>query len=257
MFPVIQIGPLALQAPGLFILAGIWLGVTLVERLARRQQIDANPVINLILISLVTGVLGARLAFIARYPAPFMSNPLNALALSPQMLDTAGGLGAGFIAGLIYGQRKKLQLWDLLDILTPGLAVMMVAIGFNHLASGSHYGVTTDLPWALDLWGAKRHPSQVYEILAAALVFGLVLWIVTKDHLTNPVEGTLFWGFLAVSAINRLFLEHYQAISPVILTRFRLPQIVAWLILAISLLWIGKHLHRITIIVQNKAGDHG
>jgi prolipoprotein diacylglyceryltransferase len=257
MFPVVQVGPLALQTPGLFILAAIWIGVILAEKQARRQQIDANQVSNLILFSLVAGVLGARLAFIARYPAPFISNPLTALALNPQMLDSVGGLGAGFIAGLIYGQRKKMLLWEILDVLTPGLAFVMVSIGFNHLASGNAYGVPANLPWALDLWGVKRHPSQVYEILAAALVLGLVLWIVQKDRLTLAVKGTLFWGFIAFSAMNRLFLEHFQASSPIIFARFRLPQVIAWLILAISLLWIGNHLHRKTIVVENTAGDHG
>ena len=257
MFPDVQIGPLALQTPGLFILAGIWIGIVLAEKQAKRQKIDANLLNNLILLSLVAGVLGARLTFIAQYPTPFISNPLNAFALNPQMLDTAGGLGTGLIVGLIYGQRKKLRLWEIMDILTPGLAVIMVSIGFSHLASGNAYGMPSILPWALDLWGAQRHPSQVYEILTTFLILSLVLWTIQKDWLSLHIKGTLFWGFVAMSALNHLFLEHFRADSPLIFNRYRLPQIVAWLILAISLLWIGTHLHEKNISLDKTAGNHG
>ena len=36
MFPVLQIGPLALQTPGLLILIGIWVGLSVMERFASR-----------------------------------------------------------------------------------------------------------------------------------------------------------------------------------------------------------------------------
>jgi prolipoprotein diacylglyceryltransferase len=44
MFPVLQIGPLALPVPGLTMLAGVWIGLWLVEKEAARLQLDPEAV---------------------------------------------------------------------------------------------------------------------------------------------------------------------------------------------------------------------
>ena len=36
MFPILQLGPLALQVPGLLLLVGLWIGTLVVEREAVR-----------------------------------------------------------------------------------------------------------------------------------------------------------------------------------------------------------------------------
>ena len=56
MFPILQIGPLALQTPGLFIIIGIWLGLSTSERFASRFHIDPNQLYNLVLVSLLAGI---------------------------------------------------------------------------------------------------------------------------------------------------------------------------------------------------------
>ena len=50
MFPVFQIGPFAVQAPGLIILLGIWVGLTQTEKYANRFHVNPNLLSNLILI---------------------------------------------------------------------------------------------------------------------------------------------------------------------------------------------------------------
>ena len=37
MFPILQIGPLAIQVPGLVIIAGLWFGLTLSEHRAKKH----------------------------------------------------------------------------------------------------------------------------------------------------------------------------------------------------------------------------
>ena len=62
MFPVLQIGPLALPVPGLALLIGVWIGLWLAEIEAARLGIGPETVYNLAFIGLVAGLLGARLA---------------------------------------------------------------------------------------------------------------------------------------------------------------------------------------------------
>lgn len=238
MLPILQIGPLAVQTPGLILLAGLWLGLTLAERFAGQRNLHPNYLYNLVFSALAAGLVGARLTYALRYPQAFLQNPASLLTLNPGLLDLWGGITAGLATALFYGQRKKLQLLPTLDALTPALAIFNLALGLANLASGRGFGAPADLPWAIVLWGARRHPSQIYESLAAGLVLGL-LWPGWRYiRLLRP--GVLFLTFLALSATARLFLETFRGDSLLVFGGLRSAQLFAWLILAAALWGLGR-----------------
>ena len=241
MFPVLQIGPLAIQTPGLILIAGIWIGLNLAERQAARYGLNAELLDNLVLISLVSSILGARIGYVIQYPSIFFESPLSILSFNPGLLDPWTGLAFAAFAAFIYGQRKQMVVWPTLDALAPGIAVAAIALGFSHLASGAAFGMPTDLPWAISLWGAKRHPSQIYEILAAGIIL-ILFWpekgLVFKRISKKP--GVYFLSIVAVSAFTRLFLEAFRGDSRLILAGIRQPQVMAWLILATTFFALGR-----------------
>lgn len=237
MLPVVNIGPLALQTPGLALLIGLWLGLGLAEKYSARRGVPPNLLYNLAFVALTSGVIGARLAYLIRYPEAFASSPLSLLSLNPGLLDPSGGLAVGAIGGVIYAQHKKMALWPTLDALTPFLAVMAVALGVSHLASGAAFGAAAQIPWAMELWGARRHPSQVYEILAAAAILA-VLWPGRWSE--KEPAGRYFLWFVALSAAARLFLEGFRGDSLLLAGGWRAAQAAAWLLLAASLWGIKR-----------------
>jgi len=236
MLPVLNIGPLALQTPGLVMLIGLWLGLSLAEKFSAKRGVSPNMLYNLAFITLVMGVIGARLAYLFRYPEAFANSPLSLISLNPGLLDPVGGLAAGLISGAIYAQRKKMALWPTLDALTPLLAVMAIALGLSHLASGAAFGATTQVPWGIELWGAKRHPSQIYEVMAAVAIL-LILWPGNWGH--KEPAGRYFLLFVMLSALAQLILEAFRGDSLLLPGGWRTVQIRAWLLLAASL-W-GLH----------------
>jgi prolipoprotein diacylglyceryltransferase len=240
MLPVLNVGPLAIQFPGLVLIAGLWLGLSLAERYASRRGVQASALYNLVFVALIAGVIGARLAYVARYPEAFRGNPLSLVSLNPGLLDIWGGLAVGVIAALVYGQRKGLALWTTLDALTPALAALAIALHLSHLASGAAFGAPTDLPWGIELWGARRHPAQIYATLGASLILAY-LWPSRKRAW---VPGVYFLTFLALSAAARLFLEAFRGDSALLPNGFRAAQVIAWLALAASL-WAIQRLGRV------------
>jgi phosphatidylglycerol:prolipoprotein diacylglycerol transferase len=229
MLPTLPIGPLVIPVPQFSLLLAFWFGLSLAEKLATRRNISAEGLYNLVFTGLVAGLLGARIGYVLQYPSAFIQSPLSLFSLNPGMFDAFSGSAMVLLGMIIYGQRNKLPFWETLDILTPMLAVMAVGLAISHIASGEAFGSETNLPWAINLWGAKRHPSQFYELVAAAIILGLVI-IRFKSIISRA--GNLFFVFVALTAAARLFLEGFHGDSFTILGGVRIAQILAWIILA-------------------------
>ena len=165
MLPILHIGPLAIQVPGLVLLLGLWLGLSLTERYAPRYGMESKIIYNLVIISILAGVVGARLFYVARFPDAFLSKPASIISLNPSLLDLWGGVFIASMVALIYGRRKGLSFWSTLNALTPAMAVFSVALALAHFSSGSHFGMSTNLPWGFELWGFYRHRHKSMNLL--------------------------------------------------------------------------------------------
>ena len=95
MLPILHLGPLAIQTPGLVVLIGVWLGLWLVEKQAAYFKIDSNILSNLVFIGLEVGVIGARIAYIIHYSFAFRSNLTSIFSLNLSLFDP----GWGFLIG--------------------------------------------------------------------------------------------------------------------------------------------------------------
>ncbi len=230
MFPVIHVGPLAIQAAGLFLILAAYLGIALSSRYATRAGVPAERLETLIMSGLIGYLVGGRLIFALTHWSVFQASPLDLISLNPSLFDATGGVAVAILAAWLYGQRAGLTLWPALDGITPFLATMMVGLSLAHLADGSAFGRESHLPWAIELHGTMRHPSQVYELLAAlAILIGVAL------RRSSAAAGQRFWMFVAWSAGARLFLEAFRGDSTLILGGMRLEQGIAWGVLAVAL----------------------
>ncbi len=229
MMPVLNVGPLAIQLPGLILLVGIWIGLSRIEAFARRRSMNADRINSLVFYALLAGILGARLGYVAQNLPVFIQRPLDAFALSPQMLDAASGLAAMILTGLIYGQRKRLNGWQTLDALAPGLAVILMAFALMNLSSGNGLGVPARLPWSIYLFEDWRHPTQVYDLI---LAFGIWRVIESNPRDVTLPDGARFLTFAALSAAARIGVDAFRAENVLSgLGGVRITQVAAWLIL--------------------------
>lgn len=233
MLPVLQIWRLALPAAPLAIMLGAWLAAWLAEREATRLSLPADTISTLALVLLAGWLLGARLGYAAQFAATYAADPLSLLSPNPATLDARSGLLVAVLAGLAFGWRRGLPLWPTLDALAPGLAALLLALGVAHLASGDAFGAPAELPWSITLWGARRHPTQLYEIAAALIV--LAAWWRLRRRL--PFAGAAFLLVLGSAASARLLLEAFRGDSWLLAGGLRGAQLVALgLLLAVLLL---------------------
>ncbi len=236
MLPLLQMGPFAVRVPGLILLVGIWVGLHLADRAAPRRGIPTEHIDGLVFTGLVAGLVGARIWYVVRYLDAYVGDPLAMISLNPATLAVWEGAATGAVAAWVYGQRKGLPFWETLDAPAPGLAVFMAFLSLANLASGNAFGAPADVPWAIELWGQARHPTQLYNLAVSLAVLGAV-WRLGRVK-TFPGFLGLTWLLLASS--SQLFLEAFRGDSTIVLGVLRQGQLISMLLVTTSL--IGLHL---------------
>ena len=238
MFPIINLGPLAIQSSGFLLLLSFFIGIWLIGRFSKNLGTNGDVIENSLLAGLLSGILGARIGFLLQNPAIFLDNPVTLISLTPSMLNPSFGILVGVIAMVIIAQKKHLPLWPTLDTLSPLIIFIFAGIHLANYANGNSFGLPTTLPWGIQLWNEIRHPVQIY-----ALVMGLVLliWLIFKTRTLN-ITGFLRSGVLilivtASLGFITLFTRAFVA-RKILLGRFDLVQVSGLVVLALSLLGI-------------------
>lgn len=214
----------------ILVVIALWIGLWLAEKRSERHDITVADLNNLTFYPLTGFLLGGRLFFAVENLSAFSRNPASLFSLNMDLFDPYGGMLVAILVAWAYSYRRSLSIWSALDAMTPIFAATAVGIAFSHLATGDAFGKEASLPWSVRLWGAARHPSQVYEILAAIVILG-ILWYL--ELALRP--GGYFLVFSILTSGFRVFLEAFRGDSTLIAGGLRLEQVLAWCILAVSL----------------------
>jgi phosphatidylglycerol---prolipoprotein diacylglyceryl transferase len=233
MFPVIHLGPLTIQARGLILLAAFWLAAEAAERGAKRLGVRGDVVYSLAFIAAIAGLIGARLGYVLEHWAAYQSDLIAIVALNFNTLSPLAGVVTGVVAAYLYARRKGVANRRLLDALTPGFIVFAAGLALADLASGDAYGAPSSLPWAIELWGAARHPTQIYQLIA----IGVIAVIVLKAD--RPFDGARFGLFVALYAGSHLFIEAFRGDSETI-AGVRTAQLWSLIIMLSALIVLRK-----------------
>jgi phosphatidylglycerol:prolipoprotein diacylglycerol transferase len=244
MFPVINVGPAAIQAPGLILMVGFWLSLSLASRRAMAEGVPENAVYNAGFAGVLFGLVGARLGYVAQHWSAYQNDLSGALALSTEALSTEIGLMVGIGTGALYLYRHRISVPALLDVLAPAIALFLAFVSLANLSSGSGYGSTTRLPWAIELWGARRHPTQIYELLAGIGTLAVLWWSIRR----KPFAGFLFLLLLLLYGSARLFLDAFRADPWILAGGFRGIQVVSLAMVLLSLWLMGRQVARVSSV---------
>lgn len=215
----------------ILLVAAAWVGIALADQRARRLTGSDKALDALIGSMTLAFLLGGRVIFIVAHLQAFLASPASVFSLNTSLFDVWGGFLCATLAAALTIQRKRLAAWATLDLLVPFLACLEIGLSLSYLASGAAFGRETNLPWAIYLWGAWRHPTQIYELVAGGVTLAVV-WFCRGRTRT----GSLFLLWVALAAASRLLIEGFRGDSALILGGLRLAQVLAWVILACALL---------------------
>ena len=157
---------LTVKSYGLMMVIGFLAAVSLIRRLSRNITPDPQLITNAALYSLIAGVVGARLFYVAHYFEMFRDDPLSVFAIWQGGLELLGGVVLAITVIIFYLRYHKLPVRRYLDILAIGLMLALVFGRIGCFLNGCCFGKPTDLPWAVRFpYGSLSYHSQTSEDL--------------------------------------------------------------------------------------------
>jgi len=202
-----QLGPIPISAFGVFLLLAFLAAIALARRTAHKQLgLDPTAIVDLSLYAVVAGIIGGRIGFILVNLGQFAEDPSRMLTIwRDGGLVYYGGLLGGFLLARLYTKAWPASFGALLDAFAAPLILGYGIAMIGALLHGLFQGRATDVPWAVELFLERRHPTQLY--LAAASLAILSILRAQRAHALAP--GTLFVLAIFLQAIARFAVDFF------------------------------------------------
>ena len=212
-----QVGPFAVRWYSIMISLAIIAAIVLAFIEAKRRGEVQDHILNIALIVVPLGIIGARLYHVIDEWGFYSQNP--ALIFGGRGLGIIGAVIGGVIGLFIYTRWKKLSTLRWLDITAPSL-ILAQAIGrWGNFFNQELYGYPTNLPWAIYIDPANRlpgyegfshfHPMFLYESLWNFLGCFLLLFLGRKLG-KRLFDGDIFLIYIIHYSVGRFFLEWFK-----------------------------------------------
>jgi prolipoprotein diacylglyceryl transferase len=221
-------------------LVGLLLAYLVVKRLYKEQKIKDELFDPLFIYCFIGILVGARLGHCIFYQPDYFLTSFNGFVemflpihIMPdgswKMTGYAGLASHGGTFGLmlalwLYCKKTKLSLWTVLDNIAIATGTTACFIRLGNLMNSEIIGRATDVPWAFIFERVDqlpRHPGQLYEAIAYALLF-IILWIIYKRSTQHPAPSTQhpqvgtgwYFGFCLTYIFTfRFFIEYTKEIQ--------------------------------------------
>ena len=234
---VFSIGSYSMRWYSLMWLIGLALAYLMVRWLYQKQNIPNEKFEPLFIYCFMGILVGARLGHCIFYqPDYFLTSwkgvvemflPIKIEATGGwhmtgyQGLASHGGTLGLIITLLLYVRRFKVPVWTVLDNIAIATGITACCIRIGNLMNSEIVGKITDesLPWAFYFVQndgpqnvVLRHPGQLYEAIAYALLFVLMFWLYKK--MPQRVGTGFYFGLcLAYIFTFRFFIEYFKEVQ--------------------------------------------
>ena len=242
MNPVLlDLGIIKIYWYSIMILLGVFIGGSLIIKEAKRFKIPEDYIINLILYTIIFGVIGARLYYVTFEWQYYSNHLLDILKIWEGGLAIHGGIIFGLIVIIIYTKKYKVNTFRMLDIIVVGLLIGQAIGRWGNFFNGEAHGPATTLTFLQSLHlpnfiiegmkinGTYYQPTFLYESIWCLIGFVLLLLFRRRRYCKI---GQITALYLVWYGIGRYIIEGLRTDS-LMFFNFKIAQIVS-LILIIS-----------------------
>ncbi|MDO4552524.1 MAG: prolipoprotein diacylglyceryl transferase [Bacillota bacterium] len=194
---------------GICIAVGMLLGLIVAYFRAPRFGIKPDKTIDVTLVAILAGVVGARLYYVVFHWDYYGGDFWKIIDLRSGGLAIHGGLIFGTLAAILLCHFIRTDWLDILDLFIPSVALAQACGRWGNYFNQEAHGGPTDLPWAIEVDGEMVHPTFLYESIWCFLLFLLLLAVSRKRRF--PGQIILLYG--ALYSLERFFVESLRTDS--------------------------------------------
>lgn len=201
-----------IKSYGLMIAIGIIVASSLLIKSGKKKKMDEDSLLNLIIFTVIGGVLGGKLLFIITEIKDILKDPSILLNFGYGFV-VYGAIMGGALTIYLYCKRKKWNGLELIDMTVPGLAL---AQGFGRIGcflAGCCYGAETTSSigvvfpkGSLAPSGVHLHPTQIYSSIFDFILGFFLLYYAKKEREKGKVTGM----YLMIYSIGRFIVEFFR-----------------------------------------------
>jgi len=224
MHPILfEIGPLTVRTYGLLLAVSFIAGILLALRRSRARGLNQNQMINMSLLIMLAGIVGARIMYVIPHWNEFSANPLDIISpfqssgsIGLTGLTTYGGFIAAVLVSILYLRVNRLSIWKACDAFAPSIALGIGVSRVGCFMNGCCFGLPTEsaLGVVFPAFSAAGsfypdvalHPAQLYNAVLGFGLFGLLMWLDRKPR----YDGFLFAVLLIAEPITRFFVDLFR-----------------------------------------------
>lgn len=203
-----RIGPVTIHGYGLMIAVGFLCCVLMGMYRARRLDRSPEAILDIALIGIVAGFLGAKLLYVIVEFPTFLEKPAS--VLRSEGFVVYGGIIAGVVSAIFYCRRKKLVFLQYFDLAVPSISL---AQGFGRIGcflAGCCYGRPTESfcgvvfpEGSMAPAGVKLLPTQLFSSAGDFLLTAILL-VYTRYSRRDGNVGALY---MLLYGVGRFCLE--------------------------------------------------
>ncbi|HSW58489.1 MAG TPA: prolipoprotein diacylglyceryl transferase, partial [Dehalococcoidales bacterium] len=212
----------------------------------KSKGITNSQMENVVLWTVPAGLIGARLYFVIQQQplTPYLEQPWRIFAAWEGGMAFYGAIFAVVATVIIVAWRKKIHIWNLLDV-----AVLFAVVGqffgrIGNIINGDVLGYPTTLPWGFTYihpgsfaptHDTAYHPAAIYEAMINVVLFSIMFAV---RHKFKP--GILFFIYIIGYSVSH-FLVFFWRDNLIVLWGLKQAQITSIAVVLvglIGLLWL-------------------
>ncbi len=224
---------------GLLLAIGVILAIVLAQFESRRKQMPKDTAVDLCLVTLPLGVIGARIAYVLMNLKQFKGRAVEALYIWDGGLSAIGAVVLALVGILIYARKKRYCPLKLLDIITPGINAAVAISAWGYFFNQEFYGplVTNSalkwFPLCVRLSNGEIHLALFFYLFVWLVLLFAFLWFRLRKRAKHNGDVTLVFVLfysLALAVLSALRQDGFS--------RYLFPQIGGALVFAIVLIFL-------------------
>ena len=240
---------------GVIIATGLLLGMVYAFSRAKRYGVDADRMVDVILIGTVFAIIGGRAYYVATAPFEYGS-VWEMLDIRLGGVAIYGAVIGAFLSGLFACKWRKVPVLPMFDLAAPGFLIGQCIGRWGNFINQEAFGTNTTLPWGMYSEGTHNylasmqatlasqgvtvdpalpvHPTFLYESLWCALGFLLIFLYERRRRF----HGEITLLYVMWYGLGRFFIEGVRTDS-LMIGPLRISQVVAAAsVLAAFALWL-------------------